>query len=129
MSDRIKMMREMLFQKLKSLGTPGKWDHIIEQKGMFSFTGLNRKSDNINVYLKTLTIVLLCMLYFRMFYNYIKTTTSNVVCKGNHWKMIIIIVLTNMSVFCYTLMLLSHNEDLLIATNFKSHAYRPILEW
>ena len=44
MSDRIKMMREMLFQKLKSLGTPGKWDHIIEQKGMFSFTGLNRKS-------------------------------------------------------------------------------------
>lgn len=84
MSDRIKMMREMLFQKLKSLGTPGKWDHIIEQKGMFSFTGLNRKSDNINVYLKTLTIVLLCMLYFRMFYNYIKTTTSNVVCKGNH---------------------------------------------
>lgn len=42
--------------------------------------------------------------------------------------MIIIIVLTNMSVFCYTLMLWSHNEDLLIATNFKSRAYRPILE-
>ncbi|KAL3863895.1 hypothetical protein ACJMK2_005622 [Sinanodonta woodiana] len=41
MSDRIRLMRDQLFQKLKMLGTPGKWDHIIHQQGMFSYTGLN----------------------------------------------------------------------------------------
>ncbi|XP_048744308.2 aspartate aminotransferase, cytoplasmic-like [Ostrea edulis] len=57
MADRIKMMREMLFQKLKSLGTPGKWDHIIEQKGMFSFTGLN--PAQVDVLIKKYHIYLL----------------------------------------------------------------------
>lgn len=84
MLDRIKMMREMLFQKLKLFGIFGKWDYIIEQKGMFSFIGLNRKLDNINVYLKILIIVLLCMFCFRIFYNYIKIIISNVVFKGNY---------------------------------------------
>jgi len=41
MGDRIIQMRSMLFSKLKELGTPGTWNHIAEQKGMFSFTGLN----------------------------------------------------------------------------------------
>ncbi len=36
-------MRAQLKEKLKALGTPGTWEHITEQIGMFSFTGLNRK--------------------------------------------------------------------------------------
>lgn len=34
-------MRQKLFEKLKSLGTPGSWEHIVQQNGMFSYTGLN----------------------------------------------------------------------------------------
>lgn len=41
MSDRIVLMRTKLYEKLKDLNTPGDWKHIIKQKGMFSFTGLN----------------------------------------------------------------------------------------
>ena len=37
-------MREGLYQALKANGTPGSWSHIIQQIGMFSFTGLTRKS-------------------------------------------------------------------------------------
>ena len=37
-------MREALHQALKANGTPGSWSHIIQQIGMFSFTGLTRKS-------------------------------------------------------------------------------------
>lgn len=40
MSDRIKAMRQLLFDALKANGTPGDWNHIINQIGMFSFTGL-----------------------------------------------------------------------------------------
>ncbi|CAD6184968.1 unnamed protein product [Caenorhabditis auriculariae] len=40
MSGRIKTMREALRTKLEALGTPGTWNHITEQIGMFSFTGL-----------------------------------------------------------------------------------------
>ncbi|EMG48474.1 AAT2 Aspartate aminotransferase [Candida maltosa Xu316] len=40
MSSRISKMRNALRQKLESLGTPGTWNHITEQTGMFSFTGL-----------------------------------------------------------------------------------------
>lgn len=42
MADRIKLMRQKLYEKLKSLGTPGTWEHVVKQTGMFSFTGLNR---------------------------------------------------------------------------------------
>ena len=45
MAERILLMRQQLYDKLKALGTPGTWDHIIRQKGMFSYTGLTRKSD------------------------------------------------------------------------------------
>lgn len=41
MAGRILAMRELLFQKLKMQETPGDWSHIINQKGMFTFTGLN----------------------------------------------------------------------------------------
>ncbi|RWS00991.1 aspartate aminotransferase: cytoplasmic-like protein [Dinothrombium tinctorium] len=43
MSTRIIDMRNALRNKLEELGTPGKWDHITTQIGMFSYTGLNQK--------------------------------------------------------------------------------------
>ncbi|XP_051504436.1 aspartate aminotransferase, cytoplasmic-like [Myxocyprinus asiaticus] len=43
MADRVLLMRAQLKEKLKALGTPGIWEHITEQIGMFSFTGLNPK--------------------------------------------------------------------------------------
>ncbi|XP_038599998.1 aspartate aminotransferase, cytoplasmic [Tachyglossus aculeatus] len=41
MADRILKMRSELRARLEALGTPGTWNHITEQIGMFSFTGLN----------------------------------------------------------------------------------------
>ncbi|CAK7266232.1 Aspartate aminotransferase, cytoplasmic [Sporothrix epigloea] len=41
MSGRIIGMRKALRDKLEALGTPGTWNHITDQIGMFSFTGLN----------------------------------------------------------------------------------------
>lgn len=41
MSGRIISMRDALRAKLEELGTPGTWNHITDQIGMFSFTGLN----------------------------------------------------------------------------------------
>lgn len=46
-SERILQQRQNLYQSLKANGTPGSWDHILNQTGMFSFTGLTRKSDLI----------------------------------------------------------------------------------
>ncbi|KAF8253213.1 PLP-dependent transferase [Wilcoxina mikolae CBS 423.85] len=43
MAGRIIDMREALVAKLKELGTPGDWSHVIKQIGMFSFTGLTEK--------------------------------------------------------------------------------------
>ncbi|KAJ2697813.1 Aspartate aminotransferase, cytoplasmic [Coemansia sp. IMI 209128] len=43
MSKRILAMRWLLKNKLVKLGTPGNWDHVTEQIGMFSFTGLTKK--------------------------------------------------------------------------------------
>ena len=40
MSGRVKKMRKCLKQELDRLQTPGTWDHIVNQIGMFSFTGL-----------------------------------------------------------------------------------------
>ncbi|KAK3877354.1 hypothetical protein Pcinc_017928 [Petrolisthes cinctipes] len=40
MSGRIIEMRKGLRERLEKLGTPGTWDHITAQIGMFSFTGL-----------------------------------------------------------------------------------------
>uniref|UniRef100_A0A4D5R9V9 Aspartate aminotransferase n=1 Tax=Scolopendra viridis TaxID=118503 RepID=A0A4D5R9V9_SCOVI len=41
MADRINLMRQMLRDKLVALQTPGTWDHITQQIGMFSYTGLS----------------------------------------------------------------------------------------
>ncbi|XP_068614874.1 aspartate aminotransferase, cytoplasmic-like [Brachionichthys hirsutus] len=43
MADRVMLMRAQLSAKLQALGTPGTWNHITEQRGMFSFTGLTPK--------------------------------------------------------------------------------------
>jgi Aspartate/tyrosine/aromatic aminotransferase len=43
MSGRILEMRAGLLERLVAKGTPGNWDHITSQIGMFSFTGLNEK--------------------------------------------------------------------------------------
>ncbi|KAM0327976.1 hypothetical protein ACHAQA_005375 [Verticillium albo-atrum] len=40
-SGRIETMRQALYDELVRLGTPGDWRHIVEQKGMFSYTGLD----------------------------------------------------------------------------------------
>ncbi|KAL1497505.1 hypothetical protein ABEB36_008455 [Hypothenemus hampei] len=41
MSSRIIQMRKRLREELEALGTPGSWNHITDQIGMFSYTGLN----------------------------------------------------------------------------------------
>jgi len=41
MAGRIIAMRKSLRDRLEALGTPGTWNHITDQIGMFSFTGLN----------------------------------------------------------------------------------------
>jgi aspartate aminotransferase len=43
MADRIKGMRKALFDELVRLQTPGSWKHIVEQTGMFSYTGLSEE--------------------------------------------------------------------------------------
>jgi aspartate aminotransferase len=43
MSGRIIDMRKALRSKLEQLGTPGTWNHITDQIGMFSFTGLTEQ--------------------------------------------------------------------------------------
>jgi aspartate aminotransferase len=41
MSNRIKKMRQALYDELVALQTPGTWEHIIRQIGMFSYLGLS----------------------------------------------------------------------------------------
>ncbi|XP_076677191.1 glutamate oxaloacetate transaminase 1 [Andrena cerasifolii] len=43
MSGRIKEMRKGLYERLIRLGTPGCWEHITDQIGMFSYTGLSER--------------------------------------------------------------------------------------
>lgn len=56
MAHRIQDMRHLLKNELERIGTPGKWDHIITQIGMFSYTGLSEQQctwlvNNRSVYL------------------------------------------------------------------------------
>jgi len=56
MSGRIITMRQALHQHLEALRTPGTWNHITDQIGMFSFTGLTEKQvgllrSNFHVYM------------------------------------------------------------------------------
>ncbi|OMO91032.1 Aspartate/other aminotransferase [Corchorus olitorius] len=43
MSDRLVKVRHQLYNALCERGTPGDWNHIIRQVGMYSFTGLNEE--------------------------------------------------------------------------------------
>ncbi|KAF7995803.1 hypothetical protein HCN44_006910 [Aphidius gifuensis] len=43
MSGRIKEMRKALYDHLVSLKTPGNWEHILNQIGMFSYTGMSER--------------------------------------------------------------------------------------
>jgi len=43
MADRIITMRTLLVENLKREGSVHNWQHIIDQIGMFCFTGLNEK--------------------------------------------------------------------------------------
>jgi len=47
MSHRIREMRQALYARLKENGTPGTWNHIVDQIGMFSYTGLNAAQCDI----------------------------------------------------------------------------------
>ena len=47
MSGRIQEMRKGLRQRLEAKGTPGSWEHITSQIGMFSFTGLTEPQVKI----------------------------------------------------------------------------------
>lgn len=56
MSSRIKEMRDGLKARLEKLATPGTWDHITSQIGMFSYTGLSATQvkmlrDKYHIYL------------------------------------------------------------------------------
>jgi aspartate aminotransferase len=56
MSGRIIEMRKALRSKLEEMGTPGTWNHITDQIGMFSFTGLSEEQvlklrDDSHVYM------------------------------------------------------------------------------
>ena len=45
MANRIIEMRKQLLNALLELKTPGTWNHVVDQIGMFSFTGLNGKRE------------------------------------------------------------------------------------
>ena len=58
MSARINKCRHLLYKELQSLGTPGTWEHVITQIGMFTFTGLTKTQsqammDTHHVYMLT----------------------------------------------------------------------------
>ncbi|CAO3578387.1 unnamed protein product [Absidia cylindrospora] len=56
MSSRIIDMRKALYQHLVDLKTPGTWNHIVDQIGMFSFTGL--KAPQVKVLIEKYHIYL-----------------------------------------------------------------------
>jgi len=58
MVDRILFMRSSIRRKLEQLGTPGSWQHVTDQIGMFSFTGLTKAQvmyvrDKYHIYMLT----------------------------------------------------------------------------
>ncbi|XP_058461576.1 aspartate aminotransferase, cytoplasmic [Malaya genurostris] len=57
MSSRIITMRKALYDELVALKTPGTWEHITQQIGMFSYTGLNEKQ--VEILIKEYSIYLL----------------------------------------------------------------------
>lgn len=65
MSSRIIEMRQALRDRLEKLETPGTWEHITRQIGMFSYTGLNQRQvehliNNYHIYLLKTGRISLC---------------------------------------------------------------------
>jgi aspartate aminotransferase len=52
MSGRIQHMRRLLYEGLKKSNTPGDWTHIVNQIGMFAYTGLTGKNLRRLLFLK-----------------------------------------------------------------------------
>lgn len=48
-TDRITRMRVLLRENLEKIGAPGTWNHVTDQIGMFSFTGLTPKQSEAMV--------------------------------------------------------------------------------
>ncbi|ESL06482.1 aspartate aminotransferase [Trypanosoma rangeli SC58] len=42
MAQRVQEMRQDVYNGLKQRGTPGNWEHVVRQVGMFSYLGLNK---------------------------------------------------------------------------------------
>jgi len=42
MAQRVFAMRKLLFDELVAIGAPGTWNHIVNQRGLFTYTGLTR---------------------------------------------------------------------------------------
>ncbi|KAL4792206.1 pyridoxal phosphate-dependent transferase [Aspergillus venezuelensis] len=57
MSGRIKEMRQALYGELVRLETPGSWEHIVMQTGMFSYLGLS--ADQVDVLRKKYHVYML----------------------------------------------------------------------
>lgn len=65
MTNRIKDMRKALRESLERLGTIGKWNHITDQTGMFSYTGLTGiLVDNYNTIFKLYAIIVFYLFCF-----------------------------------------------------------------
>lgn len=76
MSGRIKQMRQALYEQLVKLETPGTWNHVIEQIGMFSYTGLSAAQadalkEKWHVYLLRSGRVSICGCKFILFFHYV----------------------------------------------------------
>jgi aspartate aminotransferase len=41
-AERMHHVRQSLADNLKNIGTPGTWDHIVNQAGLFTYLGLSR---------------------------------------------------------------------------------------
>ena len=94
MTDRIKAMREALFQLLKTQGTPGDWTHVLKQTGMFSYTGLTRKRiaythTNIYMYMYTCTHIYMYTYTCTHIHVHMYMCTYTCTCTCTHGKHVI----------------------------------------
>lgn len=64
MSSRILKMRKALYDELVRLGTPGTWNHIIDQIGMFSYTGLNGEFIIMDTFTEEMAFLLKFIVFF-----------------------------------------------------------------
>lgn len=68
MSSRIRKMRTALYDELIKLNTPGTWNHITNQIGMFSYTGLTSKYTNLFFFCSFIfRYYLIVLLFFRRY--------------------------------------------------------------